>query len=173
MNGFTASDMSTAAANGHAEGYQAGYADAVKAVEVGKPAAAQEAVATANWKDGRLVHVLDCSPMPGGVYRLYADPVAAAPVVPNARITEPLRADESRQEQADAAIYNRGWTHAGLRDIAGRAERLATDLARQGADAVTIRKAEGIAAIARQHGWNDPRPHANQQLTSHGAGVSE
>ncbi len=44
MNGFSAADMSTAAANGHAEGYQAGYADAVKAVEVGKPAAAQEAV---------------------------------------------------------------------------------------------------------------------------------
>ncbi|WP_313398117.1 hypothetical protein [Stenotrophomonas sp.] len=32
--------MSTAAANGHAEGYQAGYADAVKAVEAGKDAAA-------------------------------------------------------------------------------------------------------------------------------------
>ncbi len=40
MNGFTAADMSTAAANGHAEGYQAGYADAVKAVEAGKDAAA-------------------------------------------------------------------------------------------------------------------------------------
>ncbi len=34
-NGFSAADMSTAAANGHAEGYQAGYADAVKAVEAG------------------------------------------------------------------------------------------------------------------------------------------
>lgn len=44
MNGFSAADMSTAAANGHRDGYQAGYADAVKAVEVGKPAAAQEAV---------------------------------------------------------------------------------------------------------------------------------
>ncbi|WP_293705999.1 hypothetical protein, partial [Stenotrophomonas sp. UBA7606] len=43
MNGFSAADMSTAAANGHAEGYQAGYADAVKAVEAGKDAAAQEA----------------------------------------------------------------------------------------------------------------------------------
>lgn len=40
MNGFSAEDMSTAAANGHRDGYQAGYADAVKAVEVGKPAAA-------------------------------------------------------------------------------------------------------------------------------------
>lgn len=33
----------------------------------------------------------------------------AAPEVPAARVTEPLRADESRQEQADSAIYNRGW----------------------------------------------------------------
>lgn len=40
-NGFSAADMSTAAANGHAEGYQAGYADAVKAVEAGKDAAMQ------------------------------------------------------------------------------------------------------------------------------------
>lgn len=39
-NAFTAADMTTAAANGHRDGYQAGYADAVKAVEVGKPAAA-------------------------------------------------------------------------------------------------------------------------------------
>lgn len=43
----------------------------------------------------------------------YAQDVAkrlrAAPEVPAARVTEPLRADESRQEQADAAIYNRGW----------------------------------------------------------------
>lgn len=44
-NGFSAADMSTAAASAHRNGYQAGYADAVKAVEVGKPAAAQEAVA--------------------------------------------------------------------------------------------------------------------------------
>ncbi len=51
MNGFSAADMSTAAANGHAEGYQAGYADAVKAVEVGKPAAAQEAVARRSIED--------------------------------------------------------------------------------------------------------------------------
>ncbi len=43
MNGFSAADMSTAAANGYADGYQTGYADAVKAVEAGKPAAAQEA----------------------------------------------------------------------------------------------------------------------------------
>ena len=41
-NGFSPADMSTAAANGHADGYQAGYADAVKAYET---AAAQEAVA--------------------------------------------------------------------------------------------------------------------------------
>ncbi|MGE8279076.1 MAG: hypothetical protein ACN6O2_01455 [Stenotrophomonas sp.] len=44
-NGYTAADMSTAAANGHAEGYQAGYADAVKAFDAAQPAAAQEAVA--------------------------------------------------------------------------------------------------------------------------------
>lgn len=43
MNGSSAADMSTAAASGHAEGYQAGYADAVKAVEAGKDAAAPAA----------------------------------------------------------------------------------------------------------------------------------
>lgn len=48
MNGFTAADMSTAAANGHRDGYQAGYADAVKAYETGKPAAAQEPVENLN-----------------------------------------------------------------------------------------------------------------------------
>lgn len=50
MNGFSAADMSTAAANGHRDGYQAGYADAVKAMDhIGDAnkmvGAAQEAVA--------------------------------------------------------------------------------------------------------------------------------
>ena len=40
MNGFSPADMSTAAANGHAEGYQAGYADSVKAFDAAQPAAA-------------------------------------------------------------------------------------------------------------------------------------
>jgi len=48
MNGFSAADISTAAANGHHDGYQAGYADAVKAVAVSKTesttSSAQEAV---------------------------------------------------------------------------------------------------------------------------------
>lgn len=68
-----------------------------------------------------------------------------------------------------------GWTHPGLREIARRADRLASDLARQGSDVVTIQKAEGIVAIAMEHGWIDPRPHAqrNKQPTSHGAGVSD
>lgn len=38
----------------------------------------QEPVVTAHWKDGRLNHILDCSPMPDGVHRLYA----ARPEVP-------------------------------------------------------------------------------------------
>jgi hypothetical protein len=42
--------MSTAAASGHAEGYQAGYADAVKAYEAAQPAAAQEAMAWSKTK---------------------------------------------------------------------------------------------------------------------------
>ena len=45
MNGYDAQDMATQGADGFRDGYQAGYADAVKAVEAGKPAAAQEAVA--------------------------------------------------------------------------------------------------------------------------------
>lgn len=44
-NAFTAADMTTAAASGHRDGYQAGYADAVKAYETG---AAQELVVSNN-----------------------------------------------------------------------------------------------------------------------------
>ena len=92
MNGFTAADMTTAAANGHAEGYQAGYADAVKAVAVSKTesttAAAQEAVA---WlspgdlelfaRDSRNLHVRGLSKKTERyTVPLYAAPVAAAPV---------------------------------------------------------------------------------------------
>lgn len=40
MNGYDAQDMATQGADGFRAGYQAGYSDAVKAVEVGKPAAA-------------------------------------------------------------------------------------------------------------------------------------
>lgn len=47
-------------------------------------------------------------------------PVAAAPEVPAARVTEPLRADESRQEQADSAIYNRGWNDCRAAMLAAR-----------------------------------------------------
>lgn len=31
-------------------------------------------VVTAHWKDGKLLHVLDCSPMPDGTHRLYTAP---------------------------------------------------------------------------------------------------
>lgn len=44
----------------------------------------------------------------------------AAPEVPAARVTEPLRADESRQEQADSAIYNRGWNDCRAAMLAAR-----------------------------------------------------
>lgn len=44
----------------------------------------------------------------------------AAPEVPAARVTEPLRADEPRQEQADAAIYNRGWNDCRAAMLAAR-----------------------------------------------------
>lgn len=58
-----------------------------------QPSAGAEAVATATWSDGRLIHVLDCSPAPDGVHQLYlhpapqaATPPAAAPVVDAARL---------------------------------------------------------------------------------------
>ncbi|MBH1622412.1 hypothetical protein [Stenotrophomonas maltophilia] len=38
----------------------------------------QEAVVTSHWRDGRLNHILYCSPMPDGVHRLYAAPPAQA-----------------------------------------------------------------------------------------------
>lgn len=45
MNGYDAQDMATQGADGFRNGYQAGYADAVKAIEAAQPAAAQDAVA--------------------------------------------------------------------------------------------------------------------------------
>ncbi len=36
----------------------------------------QKAVVTSHWRDGRLNHILYCSPMPDGVHRLYAAPTA-------------------------------------------------------------------------------------------------
>ena len=74
---------------GHRDGYQAGYADAVKAVEVGKPAAAQEAVA---WQVGDEFYTSESLAIegiqqwgPSGAIAipLYAAPVAAAPVDPS------------------------------------------------------------------------------------------
>jgi|GEM_PF-5011859 len=47
---LTVLDFADGQAKAHGAGYQAGYADAVKAIEVGKPAAAQEAVAWSKTK---------------------------------------------------------------------------------------------------------------------------
>lgn len=65
-----------------------------------------------------------------------------------------------------------GWTNAGLRDIAFRANRLATELVKQGVDRKLVLEAERIESIACKHGFTDPRPHAqrNKKPTSHGAG---
>lgn len=49
MNGYDAQDMASQGADGFRNGYQAGYADAVNAIEAAQPAAAQEAVA---WQVG-------------------------------------------------------------------------------------------------------------------------
>ncbi len=48
MNGYDAQDMAAQGADGFRNGYQAGYADAVKAIEAAQPAAAQE---SAPWRD--------------------------------------------------------------------------------------------------------------------------
>lgn len=92
-----------------------------------KPAAAQEAVAPERvaWAStGATGHKVVAMPglhkLPYGDYDLFASPVAAAPEVPAARVTEPLRADESRQEQADSAIYNRGWNDCRAAMLAAR-----------------------------------------------------
>ena len=80
-NAFSAADMTTAAANGHRDGYQAGYADAVKAFELG---AAQEAVA---WQVGddfytseslAIEGIQQWGPSGSIAIPLYAAPVAAA-----------------------------------------------------------------------------------------------
>ncbi len=86
-NVFSAADMSTAAANRHRDGYQAGYADAVKAIEAAQPAAAQEAVA---WQVGddfytseslAIEGIQQWGPSGSIAIPLYAAPVAAAPAV--------------------------------------------------------------------------------------------
>ena len=99
-NAFSAADMTTAAASGHRDGYQAGYADAVKAFDAAQPAAAQEVVV---WmaepvmqstrsrsrvfcSDKQLAMQWDYSGHPDYgrmiVTPLYAAPVAAAPACP-------------------------------------------------------------------------------------------
>lgn len=91
MNGYDAQDMATQGAEGFRNGYQAGYADAVKAVEVGKPAAAQEAVvwgirigASDSWGYTNNEEQADFlgkqSGLPYEKKPLYAAPVATAPV---------------------------------------------------------------------------------------------
>jgi|GEM_PF-3660698 len=81
-NGFSSADMSTAAANGHAEGYHAGFEDAAKLAELCTPAAAQKAVAihvNAVDSDGSILYVYP--PIAKRGDKLYlAAPVAAAPV---------------------------------------------------------------------------------------------
>lgn len=99
MNGFSSADMSTAAANGHADGYQAGYADAVKAFDAAQPAAAQEAVTWLSKDDAQLAlfqaiqaiklgnptddKMILANLREAGLWigRYAAAPVAAAPVV--------------------------------------------------------------------------------------------
>lgn len=82
MNGYDAQDMASQGADGFRNGYQAGYADAVKAIEAAQPAAAQEAVA---WRDdvGNLYPSKESVDkyLPRGrtVHALYAAPVTAAP----------------------------------------------------------------------------------------------
>jgi hypothetical protein len=99
-NGFSSADMSTAAANGHAEGYQAGYADAVKAMDhIGDAnkmvSSAQEALVihqfrhhdSSDWYDVTpedQPHVFNDTDFV--VRTVYAAPVAAAPVEPNGKL---------------------------------------------------------------------------------------
>lgn len=154
-----------------------------------QPAAAQEAVALV---DGSVDHGdagvsitvvwlgKDGAPEIGD--KLFRTPVTAAPVVPKARITEPLRADESRQEQADNAIYNRGWNDC-------RAAMLASTPAAPGIDLIDASPKGGSGALReaairarRCLAWAcQQRPEFNPeyealnaalQATSHGAGVS-
>lgn len=92
-------DFADAQAKAHNAGYQVGFADAVKAYEIGKPAAAQEAVAFRllykthagewstqgrPWADGKPdPKIVADAALPGSRWKIeyaYAAPVAAAPV---------------------------------------------------------------------------------------------
>ncbi|KRG65203.1 hypothetical protein ABB26_05205 [Stenotrophomonas humi] len=90
MNGYDAQDMATQGADGHRDGYQAGYADAVKAFDAENPVSAQEAVAINQFRHHDSSDWYDVTPEdhphvfndPDFVVRtVYAAPVAAAPVV--------------------------------------------------------------------------------------------
>jgi len=89
MNGYDAQDMATQGADGFRNGYQAGYADAVKAIEAVQPAAAQEAVGEAGAMPGTDGFTMACfraEDVPVGT-KLYAAPVTAAPVVEAVELT--------------------------------------------------------------------------------------
>lgn len=87
---------------------------------------ARELLAQEYERDG-ITHVPDCirreamlTEMEHRAIRAITAALRAAPEVPAARATEPLRADESRQEQADEAVYNRGWNDCRAAMLAAR-----------------------------------------------------
>lgn len=81
----------------------------ILAAEIGAPVTA-----------GSFVGTLPAAVHADVAIRAISAALRAAPVAPNARVTQPLRADESRQEQADAAIYNRGWNDCRAAMLAAR-----------------------------------------------------
>ncbi|MNM06953.1 hypothetical protein D3C81_169810 [compost metagenome] len=174
MSNYTAADMSTAAANGHRDGYQAGYADAVKAVEVGKDAAAQEAGPAFYLTESAWNHIL--APMTPSrdvrAYRhgfdhgdmklipFYAAPVAAAPVeVERAQVNLDAGWYARREQHAQSMSY------AGVADALEALERLRTPAA-PGVDLEPFREAVEAQYSAGMEQWCGGAEE-KQYLTEH------
>ena len=113
MNGYDAQDMATQGADGFRNGYQAGYADAVKAIEAVQPAAAQEAVGEAGAMPGTDGFTMACfraEDVPVGT-KLYAAPVTAAPGIDLAGKSGLLRRARSLFDQDREYALERGDSH--------------------------------------------------------------
>lgn len=90
MSNYTAVDMTTAAANGHRDGYQAGYADAVKAMDhIGDANKMVGAAQEAAWELAQKVRTeLDRASCPDAFMRIAVEAVMEHAAAPRRRSAE-------------------------------------------------------------------------------------
>jgi len=147
-NGFSAADMSTAAANGHTEGYQVGYADAVKAFDAAQPAA-EPVVPTQEMLDAGINALLTFRKS-GGDFTVHpshaaqevlkAALAASTPAAPGIDL-EPLIAIRNQLHQMSAAKdLGEGWADVVI-ELVGDVQKVIDASPKGGSDAyITLQR---------------------------------